>query len=741
MSQKNESPAGGWGALKSTLATIEPAHAGQTIIALANANQPGGFDCPGCAWPDKPNTRVQFCENGAKAIGHEITSKRVEAAFFAEHSVSDLQQWDDYSLEQQGRLTAPMRFDAESDHYVPVSWDDAFQLIGSHLQQIKPDEAHFYTSGRTGNETAFLYQLFVRLYGTNNMPDCSNMCHEPSGVALNASIGVGKGTVTLEDFDHADAIFIFGQNPGTNHPRMLGTLQEAALRGCQIVVINPLKERGLVSFQDPQNPLQMLSNSATPIASMYVQPQLGGDLAIAKALLKSVLEVGRADLAFIQEHTEGWAELATDIAATPWDELVKSSGLTLAELNRLGEIYLRSNATIITWGMGITQHQHSVATIQMLTNVLLCRGQIGIPGAGVCPVRGHSNVQGDRTMGINERPSAAFLASLGEACDFTPPAEHGRNVVESIAAMESGAGKVFIAMGGNFAAATPDTERTHAALRQQNLTVHITTTLNRSHLVAGKEALILPCLGRTEIDLKNGQPQSITVEDSMSMVHLTHGIKAPASEQLLSEPEIVARMAAATLKQSPVDFMALIQDYDLIRDLIAEAIPGFSDFNQRVRAPGGFYLGNSARERKWAVGKARFKAHALQPAIRDQLQGLTVHPLLTLSTIRSHDQYNTTVYRRNDRYRGIHNERRVLFINQEDLTALGLQADQYVNIVSVWFDRERQVNDFRLQPFDVPRGCLAAYFPETNPLVPLDYYAVEAMTPASKALVVYLQAQ
>ncbi|MEJ2794903.1 FdhF/YdeP family oxidoreductase [Iodobacter sp. LRB] len=740
MSQKNPSPAGGWGALKATLATIEPGHAGKSVIALANANQPDGFDCPGCAWPDKPNTRVQFCENGAKAIGHEITSKRLEADFFAEYTVSDLQLWDDYSLEQQGRLTAPMRFDAASDRYVPVSWDDAFQLIARHLQEIKPDEAHFYTSGRTGNETAFLYQLFVRLYGTNNMPDCSNMCHEPSGFALNASIGVGKGTVTLEDFEHAEAIFIFGQNPGTNHPRMLGTLHEAAERGCQIVVINPLKERGLVSFQDPQNPLQMLRNSASPIASLYVQPQLGGDLAIAKALLKLVLEAGAADQAFITEHTEGYAELVADITATSWEDLVSHSGLTLAKLKQLGDVYIRSKATIITWGMGITQHQHAVATIQMLCNVLLVKGNIGKPGAGVCPVRGHSNVQGDRTMGINERPSAAFLQQLGKACGFTPPSQQGRNVVESIAAMESGKGKVFIAMGGNFAAATPDTERTHAALRKQNLTVHINTTLNRSHLVPGLDALILPCLGRTEIDLQNDQPQSISVEDSMSMVHLTQGVKTPASPHLLSEPEIVARMAAATLSNCPIDFMALIQDYDLIRDMIAVAIPGFAGFNQRVRVPGGFYLGNTARERRWVVGKARFKVHALQAPVRDQLQGLTTHPLLLLSTIRSHDQYNTTVYRRNDRYRGIQNERKVLFINAEDMAELGLQADQYVNIVSVWFDRERQVNDFRLQPFDTPRGCLAAYFPETNPLVPLDYYAVDAMTPASKALVVYLQA-
>ncbi|WP_432723584.1 FdhF/YdeP family oxidoreductase [Jeongeupia wiesaeckerbachi] len=738
--KSNSPPAGGWGALKATLQRIEPGNAGTTLKALIKANQPQGFDCPGCAWPDKPSAAVQFCENGAKAITHEITAKRVTRDFFAAHPVSALASWDDFALEQQGRLTEPMRYDKASDRYLPIAWDDAFALIGAQLNAINPDEAHFYTSGRTGNETAFLYQLFVRLYGTNNLPDCSNMCHEPSGVALLHSLGTGKGTVTLDDFAQAEAIFIFGQNPGTNHPRMLGELREAAHRGCKIVVLNPLRERGLLRFQDPQSPSEMLSNRASDLASHYYQPRIGGDLAIAKALIKYVLEHGAEDRAFIAEHTDGFATLEADIVASDWAELVAATGLSRAKLDELGALYIASRATMFTWGMGITQHRHAVATISMLCNALLVRGNIGKPGAGACPVRGHSNVQGDRTMGINERPTATFLQRLGDACGFTPPAKHGNSVVESIAAMAAGQAKVFVALGGNFAAATPDTALTHAALRRQALTVHISTTLNRSHLITGREALILPCLGRTEIDLQNGVAQQISVEDSMSMVHLTRGVKQPASQQLLSEPQIVARMAQATLKHSPVDFAALASDYDRIRELISRVVTGFDDFNTRVRQPGGFYFGNSARRREWRtdIGKARFVVHGPMSDLLGQLQPLSPAPLLTLMTVRSHDQYNTTIYARNDRYRGIRDERRVLFIHAEDLAERRLADGQHVDIVSVWFDGERRVDDFRLQAYDLPRGSLAAYFPETNPLVPLDYHAEGARTPASKAIPVYL---
>lgn len=741
MSKPTTPPAGGWGALKTTLQRIEPGNARITLKALIRANQPEGFDCPGCAWPDKPGAAIQFCENGAKAITHEITAHRVTREFFAAHTVSELNTWDDYTLEQQGRLTEPMRYDAASDRYLPIAWDDAFALIAQHLDAISPDEALFYTSGRTGNETAFLYQLFVRAYGTNNLPDCSNMCHEPSGRALSASIGTGKGTVTLADFEAAEAIFIFGQNPGTNHPRMLGELREAARRGCRIVVFNPLRERGLIAFQDPKSPTEMLGNGATAIATCYFQPRIGGDLAIAKALIKHVLETGCEDAEFIARHTDGFADLAADIAATGWDELADHSGLSIGELQEAGAIYAASRATMFTWGMGITQHADSVATIQMLCNALLVRGNIGKPGAGACPVRGHSNVQGDRTMGINERPSAAFLARLEEACGFTPPQAHGHSVVEAITAMAEDRAKVFIALGGNFAAATPDTVATQAALRRQALTVQISTKLNRSHLIVGRDALILPCLGRTEIDVQDGIPQQITVEDSMSMVHLTRGVKPPASEALLAEPVIIARMAAATLaERSPVDFIALTRDYDRIRDLIAAVVPGFDGFNQRVREPGGFYLGNSARELDWRTqsGKARFVVHPLSAPLLTRLAALTDQPLYTLMTVRSHDQYNTTVYDLNDRYRDIKGERRVVFIHPDDLAARGWQAGQQVDLVSVWFDGERSVTDFRLQPYDIPPGSLAAYFPETNPLVPLSHHAVDAQTPASKAIPVYL---
>ncbi|GHD67481.1 FdhF/YdeP family oxidoreductase [Jeongeupia chitinilytica] len=742
-SKDNTPPAGGWGALKATLQRIEPGNTGTTLKALIRANQPQGFDCPGCAWPDKPSAAVQFCENGAKAITHEITGKRVTPGFFAAHTVSELETWDDYTLEQQGRLTEPMRYDSSSDRYVPIDWDDAFALIASHLNAIAPDEAHFYTSGRTGNETAFLYQLFVRLYGTNNLPDCSNMCHEPSGQALLESLGTGKGTVTLEDFSRAEAIFIFGQNPGTNHPRMLGELREAAHRGCKIVVFNPLRERGLLRFQDPQSPAEMLTNRASDLASHYYQPRIGGDMAIARALIKYTLEHGAEDHDFIAAHTDGFAAVAADVAATGWDELVDASGLSRAELDEIGALYTTSKAIMFTWGMGITQHKHAVATIQTLCNALLVRGNIGKPGTGACPVRGHSNVQGDRTMGINERPTATFLQRLGDACGFAPPTKHGNSVVESIAAMEAGRAKVFIALGGNFAAATPDTERTHAALRTQALTVHISTTLNRSHLITGRDALILPCLGRTEFDVQNGAAQQISVEDSMSMVHLTRGVKEPASLLLRSEPQIVAGIALATLKHSPVDFAALAGDYDQIRDLIAKVVTGFDDFNTRVRQPGGFYFGNSARRREWRTdcGKARFINHAAGTDLLAQLQALSPAPLLTLMTVRSHDQYNTTIYARNDRYRGIHDERRVLFAHPDDLAERGLADGSRVDIVSVWFDGERRIEDFRVQAYDIPQGSLAAYFPETNPLVPLEHHADGARTPASKAIPVYLVAR
>ena len=737
---KYTGPAGGWDSLASSLQALrEQGIVTRGAATMLKANQPAGFDCPGCAWPDKNHhSTFEFCENGVKAVAAEATSRRVTADFFATHSVSALARQDDYFLESQGRLTEPMFYDGDSDHYRPVAWDEAFAIIARHLNALdNPDQALFYTSGRTSNEAAFLYQLFVREFGTNNLPDCSNMCHEPSGVAMTEQIGVGKGTVTLDDFQKAEAIFVFGQNPGTNHPRMLGELREAARRGCRIVVFNPLRERGLERFADPKRPADMLTGGSTAIASHYYQLRVGGDLAAIKGMAKAVLAAGAVDADFIATHTEGFDGLAQDLANEDWSVIEEESGLGRAQIEEAAQVYIESKATIFCWAMGITQHKHAVATIQMLVNLLLMRGNIGKPGAGACPVRGHSNVQGDRTMGIYEQPSEAFLDRLAAEFDFAPPRTPGHDVVGAIAAMERGDCRVFVAMGGNFAAATPDTLRTAAALRQCTLTAHVATKLNRSHLVHGRQALILPCLGRTEIDLQETGPQGVTVEDSMSMVHVSAGMNPPASEHLLSEPMIVARLAAATLPASKTRWTWLAGDYDRIRERIARVIEGFDDFNARVHRPGGFYLGNAAAERRWLVpgGRARFFAHALPRTPRPGSDGL-----MRLTTIRSHDQYNTTIYGLDDRYRGVSGERRVCFIGAADLQRLGFAAGQWVDLVSVWHDGERIAKRFLLVEYDLPEGCLAAYYPETNPLVPLDSHADRARTPTSKSIPVRLQA-
>lgn len=733
--------AGGWGALRSVYSHIrEQGIVAKGAATLLRANQPDGFDCPGCAWPDSNHqSSFEFCENGAKAVAAEATERRVTAAFFAAHSVTALAGQDDYWLEAQGRLTEPMRYDAASDHYVPVSWDAAFQLVAEHLHALaSPHEALFYTSGRTSNEAAFLYQLFIREFGTNNLPDCSNMCHEPSGVAMREQIGIGKGTVTLADFDAAQAIFIWGQNPGTNHPRMLGTLRAAAKRGCRIVVFNPLRERGLERFANPQSAMEMLTGGSTPIASHYFQPRIGGDLAIACAMAKAVLEADALDKDFIAAHAAGYETFRAGMLALSWPQLEIESGLTEKQLRDAAAIYIASDASICTWGMGITQHKQAVTTIQAIVNLLLLKGNIGKPGAGACPVRGHSNVQGDRTMGIWEKPDPAFLDRLGKAFTFTPPREHGHDVLGAIEAMRDGSGKLLFAMGGNFAAATPDTEQTWQALRQCALTVQVSTKLNRSHVVHGRDALILPCLGRTEIDRQQGGVQGITVEDSMSMVHVSVGRNAPAADTLLSEPAIVARLAQATLKHSKTPWAWLIEDYDRIRDKIAEVVAGFADFNQRVHVPGGFYLGNSAAERRWltATGKANFctPAVAQTPPNADKQNAP-----FKLMTVRSHDQYNTTVYGLDDRYRGVFGQRRVCFINPADLAQLGYEAGQWVDLISVWEDGERQAQRFLLVAYDIPVGNLASYYPETNALIPLSSFADRARTPASKSIPVRLQ--
>jgi len=745
-------PAGGWGALNSVKNTLLhqdiPLKGAKTLLS---ANQPDGFDCPGCAWPDRNHhSAFEFCENGVKAVAAEATARRVGPDFFAQYTVAELAEKSDYWLEDQGRLTQPMAYHAPSDQYRPIAWDDAFALIARHLNALPdPNQAIFYTSGRASNEAAFLYQLFVREYGTNNFPDCSNMCHEPSGSAMKPQIGVGKGTVTLDDFTKADAIFIFGQNPGTNHPRMLGELRAAHKRGARIVSFNPLRERGLERFQDPQDKLEMATFGSTPISTHYFQLRVGGDFAAVKGIMKHVIEQedargGVLDHAFIAAHTSGFDALATDLRAEDWVLLEQESGLSEEQMRAAGDVYIGAGSVIACWGMGITQHKYAVSTIQAIVGLLMLRGNLGREGAGACPVRGHSNVQGDRTVGIWEKPPAALLDRLREVYGFEPPRAHGVDTVEAIQAMLAGRGRVFFALGGNFAAATPDTYETWKALRQCDLTVHVTTKLNRSHIVHGREALILPCLGRTEIDMQATGPQGVTVEDSMSMVHISVGINPPASEHLLSEPAIVARLAAATLAgRSRVPWLWLIEDYARIRDEIEKVFPQFADYNARIAVPGGFRLRNTASERIWDTegGKARFYAHPVprDTPVHRARERMKDRIVFTLFTTRSHDQYNTTIYGMDDRYRGVFGQRRVLFIHAEDIRALGLKEGDWVDIHTVWNDgQERRADGFKLVAYDIPRGNLGAYYPETNPLVPLSAVADAAGTPTSKSIPVLL---
>ncbi|MGJ7483950.1 FdhF/YdeP family oxidoreductase [Variovorax sp. LT2P21] len=756
-------PAGGWGALRSvTNALLRQDIPVKGAKTLLSANQPDGFDCPGCAWPDRNHASTfEFCENGVKAVAAEATARRAGPELFATYTVAQLAQQSDFWLEDQGRLTHPMVYDAASDKYLPIEWDDAFALVARHLNALPdPNQAIFYTSGRASNEAAFLYQLFVREYGTNNFPDCSNMCHEPSGSGMRPQIGVGKGTVTLEDFEKTDAIFIFGQNPGTNHPRMLGELRAAHKRGAKIVSFNPLRERGLERFADPQDKFEMATLTSTAISTHYFQLRVGGDMAVVAGMMKHLIDRQDAgesllDLDFISEHTTGFSDVAERLRGETWAVLEEESGLSEAQIRAAADIYGAAKSAIFCWGMGITQHQNSVGTIQMLVNLLMMRGNIGRPGAGPCPVRGHSNVQGDRTMGIWEKPPAALLDKLGEVFGFEPPRAHGWDTVESIAAMRDGKGKVFFALGGNFAAATPDTYETWKALRRCDLTVHVTTKLNRSHVVHGREALILPCLGRTEIDIQAGGAQGVTVEDSMSMVHISTGINPPASEHLLSEPAIVARLAAATLGEfgrnsSSTPWLWLVEDYARIRDKIEAVFADFKDFNLRVAVPGGFRLRNTASERVWATPtkKANFVAHGVprdtpSHRARARFAGKGDTVVFTLLTTRSHDQYNTTIYGHDDRYRGVFGQRRVVFIHEADIRALGMKDGDWVDIQTVWEDagdgnQVRRADRFKLVAYDIPRGNLAAYYPETNPLVPLDSVALNAGTPASKSIPVIL---
>jgi molybdopterin-dependent oxidoreductase alpha subunit len=736
--------AGGAGAV---LATLRYAHDQTGLVRatrlLARTNQESGFDCPGCAWPEPhPRELIEFCENGAKAVLSEATTRRADPALFARWSVAELAERSDTWLNDQGRLAHPMVLRRGATHYVPIEWDAAFELIAGELRALaSPDEAIFYTSGRTSNEAAFLYQLMVRAYGTNNLPDCSNMCHESSGAGLKETIGVGKGTVQLEDFDVADAIFIVGQNPGTNHPRMLTTLEAAARRGAMIVSVNPLAEIGTMRFSHPQHPVGLFGD-ATQIARMHFPVRINGDVAFFQGMMKAMLEEElRApgtvlDHAFIEEHTDGYTELARVLRERTWDELAAGSGVSEQDMRDAARVAMESRATIVTWAMGLTQHVNAVDNIQAIVDFLLLRGMIGKPGAGVCPVRGHSNVQGDRTMGIWEKMPDAWLDRLAREVGFEPPRAHGLDTVDAIGAMRAGRASVFFAMGGNFLAAAPDTERTAEALRGCSLTAQVSTKLNRGHLVTGRQALILPCLGRTEVDVQAGAAQFVTVENSMGVVHASHGRLAPASEHLLSETRIIARLARATLRDAgpSIAWEALADDYDRIRELIGRVVPGCSDYRERVRRPEGFRLYNAARERVFETpsGKARFTVHALpeQTLEADQLM---------MMTIRSHDQYNTTVYGLDDRYRGIYGGRRVVLMNPDDAGDRGLREGDVVDITSHFGDGERSARHFVVRPYRIPRGCCATYFPEANVLVPLGSVARKSNTPASKSVVVTIE--
>lgn len=740
--------AGGWGSLEATTRfVLDSKQALKNIRNLMRVNKSKGFDCPGCAWGDDNSSTFSFCENGAKAVSWEATRKAAGPEFFAEHSVSTLRRQSDYFLEYQGRLTHPLRYDREHDHYVPIGWDDAFALIARHIRELDhPDQMELYTSGRASNEASYLYQLFGRMVGTNNFPDCSNMCHEASGTGLKQSIGVGKGTVRLQDFEHADAIFVFGQNPGTNHPRMLHSLRHAADRGAHIVAFNTLRERGLERFANPQNPLELLTPLSGTISETYLQPHLGGDMAAVRGMVKALLETHRQrlaageaglfDQAFIDQHTDGVAAYLQQVDATSWDKIVQQSGLSEAQIRYVAGIYQQSERVICTWAMGITQHRHSVATVREIVNLQLLFGQLGKPGAGLCPVRGHSNVQGNRTMGIDEKPADALLDSLARHFNFTPPRGHGHNTVQALEAMLRDEIRVLIALGGNLAAAAPDTDRTAQALSRCGLTVHISTKLNRSHLItARQDTLILPTLGRTERDMQASGPQFVTVEDSFSMVHASEGISPPLSDQQRSETAIVAGIAHTVLGRDRLDWPALAADYNLIRDHIAATLPGFADFNQRCAEPGGFWLGNAAAAYRFntATGNARFGAAPLPDSVVP-VSGDAPAPF-TLQTLRSHDQYNTTIYGLDDRYRGVYGQRDVLFMHPEDIAALGLQDGDRVDIETLWHDHvERKVLGFRLVSYDIPRGNLAAYYPETNPLVPLSSYGEDTFTPTSKSV-------
>lgn len=711
--------------------------------ALLDLNQKGGIDCPGCAWPDPDDDRSkigEYCENGAKAIAEEATKKKLTPAFFQKNSISELAQLSDYEIGKKGRIAQPMYLPKGAPHYQEISWKDAFTKIGTHLNNLNdPNEAIFYTSGRTSNEAAFLYQLFVRAYGTNNLPDCSNMCHESSGKALSDTLGIGKGSVKLEDFYQTELIIIMGQNPGTNHPRMLSALERAKKNGAKIISVNPIKEAGLQGFMHPQK-ISGLMGSSTSLTDLYLQVQINGDMAFLQALAFLLLQKESAgcpdvvDHEFINEKTNGYDAYVEHIRSLDFNELVKQCGLDKNDVIAAADMIAARKKIIICWAMGLTQHKNSVNTIKEVVNILLLKGSIGKPGAGTCPVRGHSNVQGDRTMGIHEKPATYILDNIEKHYEIDVPREHGYDTVAAIEAMHRGDGQVFFGMGGNFISATPDTAYTSEALQKCKLTVQVSTKLNRSHLVHGEEAIILPCLARTDKDIIDGELQFVSVENSMGVVHSSRGSLTPISDKLMSEAAIVCHLAKATLSDSPIDWDKYLQHNDHIRDDIEQVIKGFSSYNERVRVLEGFYLPNCARDNHYETesGKAEFSvSHTEQNQLADDEY--------LMMTIRSHDQFNTTIYGLNDRYRGIKNERRVIFMNPKDMKEIGLESKDIVDLYNYRDNRERKAPTFVVVPYDIPRKCVATYFPEANVLVPITHKADKSHTPASKSVIIKIR--
>lgn len=736
-------PAAGWGAAKSVAHVFFRERAlldgARTIFKMNHEN--GGFDCPGCAWPDDTKgLKLDICENGIKHVTWEMTPKRAGRDFFAEHTVTELSTWSDFSLEDQGRLTDPLVYDSSSDRYVPITWQAAFDLIGSKLRALEnPDQAAFYTSGRLGNEASFLYQLMAREFGTNNLPDCSNMCHEASGRALQASLGTGKGTVDLQDWEAADALFIIGVNAASNAPRMLTALAEAYRRGAEIVHVNPLIEAAATRTIVPHEITDMARFKSTPTSTLNLQVRAGGDMALMRGIAKAVLEESRSDAKaldteFIERYTDGFDAYRAVCEATSWQELERQSGLSQADIVKAAEIYSRSDRTIISWCLGVTQHEHGVDTVREIANVLLLRGNLGREGAGPSPVRGHSNVQGNRTCGIDHRPSEAFLNQLARVCGIDPPREHGMDTVAVVEAMNQGTVKVFIGMGGNFALAAPDTAYTARGLRKCALTVHVSTKLNRSHLVHGEQALILPCLGRTEKDHQRSGVQATSVEDSMSMVHLSYGMKRPASPCLLSEPAIIAGMARAAMPDSTTPWQKYIENYDRIRDTMAQVLDGFEDYNRRVRRPRGFRIRQPARELVFLTpsGGAEFSAATLPDVVPS-------NDALVLQTMRSHDQWNTTIYSDNDRYRGVKDLRTLVFMNKDDMLARNIPPGSLVDITATAKDgSQRTLRRYRALAYNIPRGCAAGYMPEMNVLISASDYSTQSNQPLMKNVLVHI---